>query len=127
MAEEEKKLYEMGTIFSPEIEEASLHEQIAEVETLITNAGGDIVNTDVWGLQDFAYPIRKKSSGYYVFYYFNAGSDAPHKIRDNIKLNENVLRHIIIINKHMIKHQEKDINYGTAKEQETAESTLQEA
>ncbi|MCD6501819.1 30S ribosomal protein S6, partial [bacterium] len=40
-------------------------------------------------------------SGYYVFYYFNAEPDVPHKVRDSLMLKEDVVRHMIVISEHM--------------------------
>jgi len=97
--EQERRNYELAAIFDSEIEKAELDSHIAEVEKIVNGAGGTVSVTDNWGMRDFAYPIKKKRSGYYVFYYFDAPAETPHKIRDIIKLKEDVLRHMIVISK----------------------------
>jgi len=98
---EDQKIYEMATIFRPELEEAGFDKYIEAVEKSIVSAGGEIIAKDDWGMRELAYPIKKITSGYYVFHYFKADHAAPHKIRDAVMLNENVLRHMIIINEYM--------------------------
>jgi len=105
--EEQKKRYEMPTIFSPAIDEGILDTHIAKVENLITSVGGEMVGKDIWGLRTLAYQVKKHDSGYYVFYYFDAEPTAPHKIRDALMLNENVIRHMIVISEHMPESIEK--------------------
>ena len=99
--EEEKKLYELATIFMPDIEEATLKNHLDDVRSTIADAGGELVGTDTWGMRELAYPIKKKTSGYYVIFYFRGNATAPHKIRDTLLINENILRHMIIINQNM--------------------------
>ena len=99
--DENTRMYELATIFDPEIEEIDLPNHISGLEDIVVNAGGKMVNTEIWGLMELAYPIKKKPSGYYVFYQFVAPREAPHKIRDAIRLKEDVLRQMIVIRDRM--------------------------
>lgn len=98
---EDQKTYEMATIFRPDLEEQGFDPITNTVENIITSAGGEMIAKDIWGMRELAYPIKKNTSGYYVFYYFKAAPDAPHKIRDAVMLNENIVRHMIIVSEFM--------------------------
>jgi len=104
--------YEMATIFTSEIPDSEIQNHIEDVENLIGTFGGKIHKTDVWGMRDFAYQIKKKDSGYYVFYYFEAPREAPHKIRDAIRLREDVLRQMILVNEN-VRQMMKEVENGT--------------
>lgn len=99
--EEEKKLYELAAIFMPDIEESTLVNHIENVRNLISNSGGELIGTDTWGMREMAYPIKKRTSGYYVIFYFRGNPSAPHKIRDILRIDENVIRHLIVVNQNM--------------------------
>ncbi|MCK5833214.1 30S ribosomal protein S6 [bacterium] len=111
---ENQKTYEMATIFRPELEETGFDPLIDIVENIILSAGGEMIAKDIWGMRELAYTIKKITSGYYVFYYFNAEPAAPHKIRDAIMLNENILRHMIVVSEYMPEHLKKGDGDGEA-------------
>jgi small subunit ribosomal protein S6 len=106
----------MATIFSADIADSDIRNHVADVEKLVATHGGEIVLTDVWGMRDFAYPIKKKKSGYYVFYYFDAPRETPHKLRDAIRLREDVIRHMILVNEYMPERKGKEVQSGTTTE-----------
>jgi len=110
--EKPKRTYEMATIFVPEITDSEIRNHVEDVAKLVATHGGEIITTDFWGMRDFAYPIRKKESGYYVFYYFDAPRETPHKLRDALQLREDVLRHMIIVNEYMPEIKDKEVDNG---------------
>ncbi len=114
--EKPKRTYEMATIFTSEISDSEIQNHVEEVEKLIATHDGEIQLTDFWGMREFAYPIQKKESGYYVFYYFDAPRETPHKLRDAIQLREDVLRHMIIINEFMPEKKKEEVQSGTEEE-----------
>ena len=95
--EKDSQTYEMATIFTSDIPDSEIQGHITDVENLVVANGGEIIYTDIWGMRDFAYTIKKKDSGYYVLYYFEAPRTTPHKVRDAIQLREDVLRHMLLV------------------------------
>ena len=55
-----------------------------------------ISNADVWGMKKLAYPIQKKTEGYYVVIEFKAQPTLPAELDRRLKISDNVIRHIII-------------------------------
>lgn len=62
----------------------------------IIETNGDVEAVDVWGNRKLAYQIQKLSDGYYVLVKFNAGSEVPKEIDRNLKIMDQVIRHMII-------------------------------
>lgn len=95
--------YEMLTIFHPQLPEEELNGTIAQVAGYVTNAGGAIAGTvreNPWGRRRLAYPIRHEGQdlrdGFYVLYTFNVDAGHITDLERSLKLNDRVLRHIIV-------------------------------
>ena len=87
--------YELLFVLDPGLDEeqkASLVEKVKEV----INAGGEAGEADVWGDRRLAYNINKKNTGYYVVLPFKAGAELPKELDRRMRINENVMRHIIV-------------------------------
>ncbi|RYF96358.1 MAG: 30S ribosomal protein S6, partial [Chitinophagaceae bacterium] len=61
----------------------------------ITENGGEIVNTNPWGLRSLAYPIDKKTTGLYWLLEYKAPADVNHRLEIQMNRDENVMRHMI--------------------------------
>ncbi|MDU5020884.1 MAG: 30S ribosomal protein S6, partial [Clostridiales bacterium] len=57
----------------------------------------EVEKVDVWGTKKLAYPIAKFTEGYYVLVNFKSGVEVPKEIDRNLKINENVIRHMIVV------------------------------
>lgn len=89
--------YEVTFILNPALPDEELTAQTERVSALIANAGGDIVEIHPWGgKRRLAYPIQHHRDGYYVTTKFRTTSSAAHGLDAQIKLNDNVMRHLVI-------------------------------
>ena len=75
----------------------------AQVDTLadafsevITGAGGQVHRREYWGLKSLQYRIKKNRKGHYVLLNIEAPSDAMQEMERQMRLNEDVLRHMTI-------------------------------
>ena len=70
----------------------------ATIETVkeIIAADGVVGETDVWGMRKLAYPIQKKSEGYYVVVEFEGNPTLPKELDRRLRISDNVMRHIIV-------------------------------
>lgn len=64
--------YETVFIATPVLSETQLAEMVSKFQGLIAENGGKIEHTEQWGLKKLAYPIQKKSTGYYFLIEFTA-------------------------------------------------------
>ena len=87
--------YELMFIIDPTLEDAKKESYIEEVKSIIT-AAGEVSDRDVWGLKKLAYPILKKSEGYFVVMHFNADPELPKELSRRLRISDNCMRHIIV-------------------------------
>jgi len=90
------EFYEMTYILNPVLDDEKFKELVDFVQKLIEDNGGELVDTDEWGVKQLAYPIEKKNSGYYVNLYFNAPKTAIEPVERNMRINDNIMRYITL-------------------------------
>jgi len=90
-------LYETVFILDPKLEDDQLSEEISKVRDLITDSGGEIVKVEEGGKRKLAYEIKGNREGYYVLIVFRAEPSSIPGIERSYRLNEKVLRHIVIV------------------------------
>ena len=109
----EKTHYESVVVLTPVLSEKMLQDAVSSFEKLITENGGELIHKENWGLTKMAYPIQKKTTGFYQIFEFTAEADA--QIVDKLELayrrDEQVLRYLCIkLDKHAIKYNERRRN-----------------
>ena len=87
--------YELLFVLDPSLDEEAKAGLIEKVKEVI-NAGGEAGEADIWGDRKLAYNIGKKSTGYYVVLPFKADAELPKELDRRLRINENVMRHIIV-------------------------------
>ncbi len=89
-------LFELGVILDPEATTEEETQALERLETIITSAGGEVVDKDVWGRRQLAYPIRKKNYGSYQFWKFNVGGEVISTLNFELRTNDLVMRSLIL-------------------------------
>ncbi|WP_286331763.1 30S ribosomal protein S6, partial [Duncaniella freteri] len=75
-----------------------MKEAVEKFEKVLTDNGASIVNEEIWGLRKLAYPIQKKSTGFYSFVEFDGDSTIVKKIETAFRRDERVLRFLVFRN-----------------------------
>jgi small subunit ribosomal protein S6 len=88
--------YELMCVLNPELDEAGLETQTERLKTTITGRGGEVVSVDPWGRRRMAYEVKNFRDGYYVVTRFKLAPEEADALDRNLRLNEAVLRHLII-------------------------------
>ena len=57
--------YETVFILTPVLSDAQMKEAVEKFTNLLKAQGAEIVNEENWGLRKLAYPIDKKTTGFY--------------------------------------------------------------
>lgn len=86
--------YEVMFIIDPTLEDEKKEATIEAVKEVIASEG-EVVNVDVWGMRKLAYPIQKKTEGYYVVIEFKAQPTLPKELDRRLRISDNVMRHLI--------------------------------
>lgn len=87
--------YEVMFILDPTLEDEKKDATVEAVKEII-GSEGEVGNVDVWGMKKLAYPIQKKTEGYYVVIEFKAQPTLPKELDRRLKISDNVMRHLII-------------------------------
>ena len=89
--------YELTYIIDTALEENARKELIEKFSALIAQNGGEVEKVDeTWGKRRLAYAINDKPEGYYVLVTMQAPAELPKEIERNLRINENVLRSLVI-------------------------------
>ncbi|MBQ0024169.1 MAG: 30S ribosomal protein S6 [Bacteroidales bacterium] len=86
------KQYETVFIATPVLSEAQMKEAVAKYTSFITENGGNIVYEEDWGLRKLAYPIQKKTTGFYHLIEFQAEPAFIAKFETQYKRDERIIR-----------------------------------
>src|SRR3546814_6111425 len=83
-------------------------ETIAKFSNFLTENGAEIIHNDNWGLKKLAYPIEKKTTGFYHLIEFKAPGEIISKLEIEYKRDERVMRFLTIrLDKHALAYNEK--------------------
>ena len=96
------KRYETVFILTPVLSDDQAKEAAKKFKKSITDLGGKIVNEEHWGLKKLAYPIQKKTTGFYQLFEFSGEGEAIiNNLEVAYKRDERVLRFLTIaLDKH---------------------------
>ncbi|MFV0420520.1 MAG: 30S ribosomal protein S6 [Dysgonomonas sp.] len=84
--------YETVFILTPVLSDVQMKEAVEKFKTILTNEGAKIVSEENWGLRKLAYPIQKKSTGFYAMLEFEADPSVIAKLEINFRRDERVIR-----------------------------------
>jgi small subunit ribosomal protein S6 len=87
--------YELICIFQPELDETAFKGAVERVQSWVTEAGGSVDKTEVWGRRKLAYIIHKQTEGQYVLMNITLDPKAASDLERNIRFLETVLRHML--------------------------------
>lgn len=87
----------MTVVFSPEISDEDMADEIEKVNRLVTEKGG-VLNGEVqrWGKKRLAYPIRRFKEGNYVLTRFKISPGQTAELERNLHSLEVILRHLLV-------------------------------
>ena len=88
--------YELVIIVTPEFDETATADIVDKVKSWITDTGGSIESFEEWGIQKFAYLIRKQKEGQYFLFNIKLEPSAVATLESNFRLQESIMRFLII-------------------------------
>ena len=88
--------YDTMFIIKPTLTEEEIQAQIDAVASTIEKNGGEIIAKDDMGARELAYEIQKHKRGHYCVFYFKAPTDSIVEIERNYRINENIIRFIVV-------------------------------
>lgn len=91
--------YEMLYIISNKYTEKEVEPIQEEVKKIIEKHDGKVTYSENWGKKKLMYPINHFNHGYYALYEFDAEAKNMNKINDEMRLDNKVLRFMIVSKK----------------------------
>ncbi len=88
--------YEIAVIFDSTLDEGVIREVLDRITGHVRAAGGTTGRVDRWGRRPFAYELRHRSEGYYVFVEVAAEPAVVAEVDRMLALSDAVLRHRVI-------------------------------
>ena len=102
------KQYETVFIATPVLSEAQMKEAVKKYTDYIVSKGGEIVYEEDWGLKQLAYPIQKKTTGFYYLIEFKADTQVIAKLETQYRRDERIMRFLTFaMDKHAVAYAEK--------------------
>ncbi len=99
--------YETVFILTPVLSEDQAKEAVTRYRDLIKEAGGTIKHEENWGLRKLAYPIQKKTTGFYHLVEFEGPGESIANLELAYRRDERVLRFLTVrLDKYAIKYVE---------------------
>ena len=84
--------YETVFILTPVLSEPQMKEAVEKFKKVLTDNGATIENEELWGMRKLAYPIQKKSTGFYAFLEFAGEPTIVSKLETAYRRDEKVIR-----------------------------------
>lgn len=110
--------YETVFIATPVLSDVQVKEAVSKFRGVITENGGHIISEEDWGLRKLAYPIQKKTTGFYYLMEFTGEGDIIEKLETQYRRDERVIRFLTFkMDKYAVEYAEKRRNKNTAKQE----------
>ena len=88
--------YETVFILTPVLSEDQAKEAVQKYESDLAAMGGKIKHSESWGLKKLAYPIQKKSTGFYFLFDFEAEGNVIAELELAMKRDERIMRFLTV-------------------------------
>jgi small subunit ribosomal protein S6 len=121
----EVRNYETVFILTPVLNESQVQETIEKFSQVLKENSADIIHTENWGLKKLAYPIQKKSTGYYHLVEFTGSGNIVDVLELAFRRDERVIRFLTtVLDKHAVAYGERrrkgEMNQQKAKKESEA-------
>lgn len=96
MVDDTLVLYEMMYIIDSTVGEDGINKAMDRMKSTIVDFGGSIVKDNPWGQRRLAYPIKKRTEGYYVVLEFMLAPSKLKLLNADIRISLDILRHMTL-------------------------------
>lgn len=103
--------YETVFILTPVLSDDQAKEAVKKVVKFLKDNKAQIVHEENWGLRKLAYPIQKKSSGFYYLIEFKSDGALIADLEVMFKRDERVIRFLTLaLDKYAVEYNERRRN-----------------
>jgi len=91
------KNYETVFILTPVLSDAQMKDTVEKFRKVLTDHNAEIINDENWGLKKLAYPIMKKSTGFYHLFEFSSEPGVVESLELEYRRDEKVMRFLTTV------------------------------
>ena len=103
--------YETVFISTPVLSEPQVKEAVKKFKEIIASNGADLIHEEDWGMKKLAYPIQKKSTGFYHLFEFKAEPEFVAKLETEFRRDERIIRFMTVkLDKYAVEYSTKRKN-----------------
>ena len=95
--------YENTIVAKQDLAEKDLKTIKEKYNEIINNSSGKVLKIEEWGLLNLAKKIKNYKKGFYIHYKFEGNSNTLDEIRNKLKIDRSIIRHLTV------KYKELDI------------------
>ena len=100
--------YETVFIVTPVLSDEQMKEAVKKYQDYLAENGAEIVHEEHWGMRKLAYPIQKKSTGFYHLVEYKAEGSLIADFETQLKRDERIIRFLTVkLDKHAVAYNEK--------------------
>ena len=120
--------YETVFILTPVLSDEQMKEAVEKFKDVLKQNDATLVNEELWGLRKLAYPIQKKSTGFYCLFEFEAEPTIVKRLETAFRRDERVIRFLTFrLDKYAAEYAEKRRKLRANKPQEQPAEAQAEA
>jgi small subunit ribosomal protein S6 len=90
------RTYEALYIVRPDAADDEVQTIANQVESLVTDSGGAIVRSEIWGKRKLAYEVNHCAEGNYVLQRFECEPGFPKQLENHFKYLDSVIRYLLV-------------------------------
>ncbi|MBL7944310.1 MAG: 30S ribosomal protein S6 [Flavobacteriales bacterium] len=116
--------YETVFILTPVLSEEQAAETVDKFRKFLKGKGAKMKHEENWGLRKLAYPIQKKTTGFYQLFEFEGQGDTVNLLETEFRRDERILRFLSTrMDKYHVEYAESRRNKSKEKKEKTETTT----
>ena len=84
--------YELTLVIDPDLSSVDQKKLVEKVKKIVEEIKGKVSKVTEWGKKELAYPIKKRTMGYYFLCLLNLPEDGVEKLDKKLKVEEGIMR-----------------------------------
>ena len=88
--------YEMMFITRTDVPEEEVDKLTAQMDTVVSGAGGKTEKIDKMGRRRLAYRVKKQREGFYVLFTFEGNGDTVREFERRLKVTDAVIKYLTV-------------------------------
>jgi len=113
--------YETVFIVTPVLSEPQIKEAVKKFKEIITKNKSEMIHEEDWGMKKLAYPIQKKSTGFYHLFEYKSNPEFISKLETEFRRDERIIRFLTVkLDKYASAYSEKRRNLRKQKTEKEA-------